>query len=184
MRWEALFADLEAQLNGEAARGREVEIQEMVRIERSRIAVAERMAGHVGTEVTVTALGGLRLRGRLLRVGTGWVAVADGPREYLLPAAGLRTIEGLGVRVLRAAETVPRVRPGLGAVLRALVRDRAKVTLYCVDGAEAGTGTLDHAGADHLQLAAHPLEDHRRGREVRSLVVVPLAALAAVRREA
>lgn len=184
MRWEALFADLEAQLNGDAARGREVEIQEMVRIERSQITAAERLAGHVGAEVTVTALGGLRLRGRLLRAGTGWLAVADGPLEYLLPMAGLRSIEGLGVRVLRTAEAPPRALPGLGAVLRALVRDRAKVTLYCLDGAVAGTGTLDHAGADHLQLAAHPLEDHRRGREVRSIVVVPLAALAAVRREA
>ncbi|MGJ9402328.1 hypothetical protein [Arthrobacter sp. KK5.5] len=182
MRWDALFADLEAQMNGEAARDRVVEIQEMVRIERSQLPLARRLGGHLGGEVTLLLLGGLLLRGRLQRVGAGWLGLVSGGAEYVVPVAALRSVEGVGVRVA-PEENGGRRLPSLGAALRALVRDRARVTLHARDGAVLGTGTLDHAGADHLQLAAHPLGEFRRGSSVRSLLLVPFDAVAAVQRD-
>ncbi|MEE1620307.1 hypothetical protein ACQ7DA_03600 [Zafaria sp. J156] len=180
MRWDSLFADLEAQLNGEAARDRVVEIQEMVRVERSQLPIAGRLAGHEGGLVTVVALGGLRLQGTLRHVGEGWLAIESGAGEYLLPTPALRSLEGVGARV--APEGPRRSKVSLRMALRAVVRDRAVVVLHSRDGDVLGTGTLDHVGTDYLQLAVHDASEYRRSPEVRSTLLVPLGALAALRR--
>jgi hypothetical protein len=183
MRWESLFADLEAQLNAEEARERVAEIQEMVRIERSQVGLWDRMAGSVGSDAVLGLLGGLRLRGRIQHVGAQWLSLAVGPVEYFVPASGLRSVEGAGLRVAPAAAPGRRL-VSRGAALRELVRDRARVTVWSVDGQRLGTGTLDQAGRDFLQLAQHSREEFRRSADVRGVSLIPLTAVAALAREA
>jgi hypothetical protein len=183
MRWDALFADLEAQINGEAARDRVVEVQEMVRIERAQLPISGRLGGHLGGPVALVLLGGLRLRGQLRRVGAGWLSLTVGNVEYLVPVPAVASLTGPGARVAPPANPGRRL-VSLGAALRAVVRDRARVTLHARDGSILGTGTLDHAGIDYVQLAAHPLGEFRRDDSVRALLLVPLEALAAVQRDA
>lgn len=187
MRWESLFEDLETQLNGELLRDRTTEIQEMVRIERSQLGLADRLHAQCGKVLVLDLLGGLRLRGTLRHVGAGWLSMAEGSGECVVPFAALRGIEGMDPRALpadAAARGSGRRRLGFGSALRALVRDRARVSLHGTDGSMLGTGTLDHAGADYLQLAVHARDEYRRPGAVRAVVAVPFSALAAVRRDA
>ncbi|GER24355.1 hypothetical protein NCCP1664_28500 [Zafaria cholistanensis] len=186
MRWESLFEDLETQLNGELLRDRATEIQEMVRIERSQVGLADRLRAQYGNVLALDLAGGLRLRGTLRHVGAGWLSMAEGPAECVVPFAALRGIEGMDGKALPAdvaALGPARRRLGLGAALRALVRDRTRVALHGTDGRLLGAGTLDHAGADYLQLAVHPRDEYRRPGAVHAVVAVPFAALAAVRRD-
>lgn len=183
MRWESLFADLESQLNAARARERTVEIQEMVRIERSQLRLWDHLAGQLGTDITVDLLGGRRLRGLLQHVGENWLSLCEGAAEYLVIDAGIRSLEVEGHRAAVAEEAAVRRRVSRGAALRSLVRDRARVAVWAVDGALLGTGTLDHAGADHLRLALHPADGYRRGPEVRSVALLPLGSVGVLRHE-
>ncbi|MBM6621013.1 hypothetical protein JTF08_05275 [Micrococcaceae bacterium RIT802] len=183
MRWESLFADLESQLNAARARERTVEIQEMVRIERSQLRLWDHLAGQVGADITLDLLGGQRLRGMLQHVGVNWLSLRDGPAEYLVVDAGIRSLEIAGHRAAVAEEGTVRRRVSQGSALRSLVRDRARVTIWAVDGALLGTGTLDHAGADHLRLALHPADGYRRDADVRSVALLPLGSVAALRHD-
>lgn len=70
---------------------------------------------------------------------------------------------------------------GLGMALRAVCRDRAPVSIVDVTGATL-TGTVDLVGADHLDLAEHPLDLPRRPENVRGTRTIPYAALATLRR--
>jgi hypothetical protein len=186
MRWESLFEDLETQLNGELLRDRATEIQEMVRIERSQVGLADRLRAQYGNVLALDLAGGLRLRGTLRHVGAGWLAMAEGPAECVVPFAALRGIEGMDAKAFppdAPALGPARRRLGFGAALRALVRDRTRVALHGTDGLLLGAGTLDHAGADYLQLAVHARDEYRRPGAVRAVVAVPFTALAAVRRD-
>lgn len=184
MRWESLFADLESQLNAARAHERTVEIQEMVRIERSQLRLWDFLAGQLGSEITVDLLGGQRLRGGLRHVGVNWLSLREGPAEYLVLDRGIRSLEVAGNRAAVAGEALVRRRLSQGAALRSLVRDRARMAVWGVDGALLGTGTLDHAGADHLRLALHATDGYRREADVRSVALLPLASVAALRHEA
>ncbi|GAA1362844.1 hypothetical protein GCM10009596_23000 [Arthrobacter rhombi] len=183
MRWESLFADLESQLNAAKARERTAEIQEMVRIERSQLRLWDHVAGQLGADITVDLLGGLRFRGTLQHVGVNWLSLREGPAEYLVVDAGIRSLDIAGERAAIAEERAVRRRVSLGAALRSLVRDRARVSVWAVDGAPLGTGTLDHAAADHLRLAQHPVDGYRREVDVRSVALLPLGSVAALRHE-
>ena len=70
----------------------------MVRVERAQVPLASRLAGHVGADLAVTLAGGLRLHGALRHVGRGWISLAAGPVEYVVPDAALRAVEGPGAR--------------------------------------------------------------------------------------
>ncbi|MDN5755476.1 MAG: hypothetical protein ACTHWW_01645 [Arthrobacter sp.] len=183
MRWESLFADLESQLNAVRARERTVEIQEMVRIERSQLRLWDYLAGQTGAEITLDLLSGQRLRGVLVHVGANWLSLLEGHAEYLVLAPGIRSIEVAGERAAVVDQTAVRRRLSQGAALRSLVRNRARVTVWAVDGAALGTGTLDHAGADHLRLARHPADGYRRSAEVRSVALLPFASISVLRHE-
>ena len=49
------------------------------------------------------------------------------------------------------------------------------------DGQLLGEGTIDRVGLDHLDLAVHPRDEQRRGRNVRGLRVIPFDAVHLVR---
>ena len=66
-------------------------------------------------------------------------------------------------------------RPPCGAS----ARDRSAVTLGLVDGRRL-VGTLDAVGADHLDVAEHPVDEPRRPASVSRVLTVPLVALASV----
>ena len=71
-------------------------------------------------------------------------------------------------------------RMGFGFVLRDLVRRRIPVTLHLAGGRTLD-GTIDRAGADHLDVALHEPGAPRRAENVTGYRIVPFTGVLAVR---
>ena len=177
MRWDALFADLEARWDAEGRAERDAEVADRTRREHASIELLTRLAGHQG-EVRVRVAAGVVLEGLVLDVGKDWVLleIPLRRRQALIPMSAVRAIEGLGRRSV-SARTARRF--GWGYAVRALARDRAVVQITDLDGTVV-TGTIDIVGADYLELAAHPVDEARRSAAVRTTVVVPRVAVALI----
>lgn len=182
MRWEELFADLEAQAEALSVAERAAEVAELTRLEASRLDLAGRLRPAVGTGITVRCLGGTVLSGRLGAVGTGWLLLDEGAgREALLATAALTSVAGLG-RVTGAAGSVVDARLGIGHVLRGVARDRS-VLRICLTDSRVLDGTLDRVGSDYLEFAVHAAGEPRRHGQVREVLMLPVTAVAALRRD-
>jgi hypothetical protein len=143
MRWEALFADLEAQLD--AARSAEVaaDVAELTRAERATVELVARLRAAHGHALT------LRSGAQQVSGTEQWVLLGDGPARWLVPTASVSAVRGLPVHASPAPGVVER-RLSLGHALRAVARDRA--TVRVVLDADELSGRVDRVGADHLDL--------------------------------
>jgi hypothetical protein len=170
----ALEADLVALAAAEADLERDAEVAERTRIERTSIALVDRLRAARGP-VEVTTLGGGRHAGRVVDVGDGWLLLGHAPggsrtttADHLVVLASVVAVRGLG----RAVAPVGRLRPRpLTAVLRDWCRDRSDVSVLTTDGAVL-PGLASATFADHLELSTGG----------GGTVVVPLAAIAVVSR--
>ena len=182
MRWEQLFADLEAQAGAYEAAAEQAEEPSRARVEYGRLLLADRMRGSVGQQLTLSCRGTGELSGRLVDVGVDWLLLVDGRQRELLVASGaVSAVAGLGALTAPAAvEGEVARRLDLRRALRALARDRATVSCLLDDGV-ALSGTVDRVGADFLELAEHPLDAPRRRSAVTGVRAVPLRAVVAVR---
>ena len=181
MRWQGLFADLEAQL--EAAEQAELagEVADRTRREAAAVRLGDRLRAATGHHLRLHLLGGATVTGAVMTAGGAWVLVEEpGGSEALVPGTALAGVSGLPSAVAPPEGPVSAWL-GLGAVLRGIARDRSAVTLVLVDGSGL-TGTLDRVGQDFVEVAEHPGAEVRRRTEVRGVRAVPFAAVAAVRR--
>ncbi|HON76070.1 MAG TPA: hypothetical protein PKZ38_10160 [Dermatophilaceae bacterium] len=179
MRWDRLFDDLEGQLAAQHLLERDAEVADRTRRERALLTLHDRLLACVGQRVTLVCGAGEVAHGTVLEVGAGWVMLAAPPGVVLAHVPAVRSLAGLGQHA-----HVPGVVArsfGLGMALRAVCRDRAPVSVVDVTGATL-TGTVDLVGADHLDLAEHPLDLPRRPENVRGTRTIPYAALATLRR--
>lgn len=182
MRWRALFDDLEAQFEAGQAAELAGEVTERTRREAALLGLVDRLLPAVGRPLAVSLPGAGVLRGQLLDCGADWLLLEErGVREVLVPLRAVLGITGVGPRAasLPAHGSLVK-RLDLRWALRGLVRSRTGVALALVDGSVV-TGTLDRVAADHLDLAEHETGEARRADAVRSVRLVPLAALALVR---
>lgn len=182
-RWDALFADLEAQAEQLADAERAGEVEDRARGEVATLRVVDRLRPVVDGVLRLQLTGSLWLSGRLLRVGAGWLLLDEGAgREAVVSLPAVLTVGGVS-RYSTTPGSEGRVasRLGLQSVLRGVVRDRSPARVHLIDGSVVD-GTLDRAGADFLELAVHEAGGVRRAGNVRELQLVPLTALAAVRR--
>ncbi len=180
MRWEGLFADLEGQLAAEERRELDSEVAERTRRERATVDLTARLGAALGSHLEVDLAGGPRVSGVLADHGDGWLLLGGGgpgaAGEVLVPLSGVVALGGLPPGSV-ASRTARRF--GLGYALRALARDRATVGLLLTGGGEL-VGTLDVVGADHVELAEHPVGEPRRPANVRRHLTVRTAAVLAV----
>lgn len=177
VRWETLFADLEAQLVAQEEAELATEVAERSRGEWSRLALADRLRARTGAPLQLHLADGGRLAGRCADVGQEWLVVRTQHGQALVPLHAVAAVGGLSRAVAPAAGQVLR-RLGLAHALRALARDRVGVRVTVLGGSLAGT--IDRVGADHLDLAEHPPGEARRAGAVRGVLAVPFAALVAV----
>jgi hypothetical protein len=184
MRWDDLFADLEAQAELLARRERADEVGERSRIEIGRVAANDRIRPSEGAVVSVTVLGGERVDGVLRRVGAQWLLIDEQlGREALVALSAVSSVAGLsrwsadpsGVGVVES-------RLGLGSALRAMARDRTPVRVHLIDTHELD-GTIDRVGSDYFELARHARGELRRRAEVHSVALVFNRAVAIIRRD-
>jgi hypothetical protein len=180
MRWERLFADLEAQLAAAEDADFSSEVADRSRRELALVQLADRMRASTGrTQVRLD--GGESLYGVVAGSGADWVLLADDGAETLVPLAAVAWVRDLPMQSDGPGSPVTG-RLGLGHALRALARDRAETTVL-LRTAERLTGTLDRVGADFVDLAEHPLGEPRRAGAVTSTRTIPFSALAALRRQ-
>lgn len=184
MRWEMLFADLEARWAAMADAEFAAEVADRVRSEVARVATVDRLQAARGRFVRLQLLGGTVVEGTLRSVGPDWLLVADeasGGVEELVAIRALAAVSGLG----RGGSAPPaaaavRSRLDLGYALRQIARDRLPVVVTLLD-ATAVVGTIDRVGLDNLELAEHPAAELRRSREISASRLIPTSAVAAVR---
>src|SRR3954447_18236382 len=194
MRWEQLFADLEAQAAEQEAAAEQAEEASRARAEYGRLRLADRLRGAAGQQLSLSCRGAGELSGRLVDVGVDWLLLVDTQaREMLVaadavtaaagPVAGAAPAGGGGGGAGRGAagdEGEVTRRLALRRALRGLARDRATVSCLLEDGATL-TGTVDRVGADFVELAEHPVDQPRRPAAVTAVRAVPLRAVVAVR---
>ncbi|CAN5283304.1 hypothetical protein BH20ACT5_BH20ACT5_22970 [soil metagenome] len=182
MRWERLFADLEAQADVLAAAELDAEVAERSRAEYGRLALTDRLRAAVGQPLRLAVLGVGDIRGELLQVGVDWLLFREtASREVLIRLAAVTSVSGLGAATAAARALGPvEYTLDLRRSLRELGRDRAPVVLQLVDGGLVG-GTIDRVGADFVEVAEHPPGEPRRAGAVRSVHTVVITAIAAVR---
>jgi hypothetical protein len=180
MRWDGLFADLEAQLAHGQWRDTETEAAEMTRGERAGISLADRLRGALGQAVVLQVEGGDRLEVTLSTVGSAWLGGTDRNGSLVVHLDAVTAVEGL--LATAAPEQSPgRRNLGIGSLYRTLSRSRAGVVVSGRDGRVLGEGTIDRVGQDHFDLAVHPRDEQRRGRNVRGVKVLPFSGVQLVR---
>jgi hypothetical protein len=180
MRWEELFADLEAQARS-LERAEEGELSDRTRGEMAQVTLMNRLRAQVSRQVTVSIRGLGDLTGRLQRTGADWLLL-QAPDEVIVPLAAVMALRDLPPDAV-SPDSSSVVAGGLRltSVLRGAARDRSVVVVTQVDG-RSFTGTPDRVGADFVDLALHdPVEAPRR-TEVRARATVSLTAIACIRR--
>lgn len=192
MRWQRLFAELEARFADLADEQSEVEAADRERVAFGAVGAQERLSGAVDGPVRLRLIGGATVSGTLSGVGPDWLLVADaGSAECVVPWAAVTVVEGLSASTGPALAGLD-LRFDLRYAVRGLVRDRAPVRLAVHgwtgdhDGSVAGSGseligTLDRVGADFVELALHPAWEPRRAAAVRGVALVPLRSILLVR---
>ena len=198
MRWDRLFADLEALFdeltNAEAA----AELADRERVAIGAVWATQRLSGSIGQPIRVRLAGGSVIGGMLNAVGPDWLLVAEGQRRDCLVAVNSVTaVEGLIASTGRELGGLA-LRLDLRRALRGLARDRSPVAVavtgwsggtagsgadsaYGTAGSGEITGTIDRVGADFIEIAVHAAWEPRRAGTVRSVALVPLTAVALVR---
>lgn len=195
MHWERLFEDLEGQLASEWESERAALDAESERLRISRLDLRSRVRAlcSARASATVDLAGGGRVSVRLHALGADWTAAAmtesDGasmPRTTriipLWAIRGLSIDHGVLLGSLEDADaSAPdlRERMTLGFVLRDLARRRVAVRILGLDGSDLH-GTIDRAGADHLDLALHDSGEARVAAAVRGFRILPFSAVVSV----
>jgi hypothetical protein len=181
MRWQQLFADLQAQFEAEEAAEDRGTGASRARAEMGAVDLVRRMRGSLGMPLTVRCQGAGAVAGTLADAGVDWLLLDDAQgRSVLVASAAVRTVTGLGRRTTVEDKGVVRARMDLRWALRGLARDRSAVQVVLDDGGVL-TGTLDRVGADHVELAEHPADVPRRAEAVQAVTAVVVAAIAVVR---
>jgi hypothetical protein len=183
VRWEDLFADLDAQMEELEAAELSSEVADRTRREIALFRLVDRLRATLGHPVTVFTLGGAKVAGRVAGVGADWLLVAEDFRfEVLLPLDAITGITGLGgLTAAPGSEGKVAAKLTLAYALRGIARDRATVAIALRDSTVV-TGTIDRVGADFFEMAEHGLAEARRARDIRSVRTVPFAGVAFVRR--
>lgn len=183
MRWEGLFADLEAQAEALGHAERAAEVQELTRGELAGLSVVDRLRAAIGLGVRIRLAGGGAVTGTVTRVGPDWVLLAEeGDREAVLALAAVLAVRGLSrYSAVPGSAGAVASRLGLRHALRGIARDRSPVRLELLDGSTVDA-TIDRVGGDFLEAATHGAGEPRRRQDVRDVELIPLAALAVVRR--
>jgi hypothetical protein len=195
MRWDRFFEDIEDQLESEWEAERVALETEAERLRLSKLTLHDRMSVLVGAEATasIELSDGTVLTAPVSALGADWFLCAPWRTRggaALVPLASITSIRMPQAELLRTARPpdptskapVSR-RATFGFAVRDLVRRRAGVSVQLSAGALL-SGTIDRAGADHLDMALHDAGAPRSRAEVRSYRLVPFAAIAWIGAEA
>jgi hypothetical protein len=178
-RAERLLGDMGGELESAEAVELALETADRTRGEYGRVRLSDRLAAHLGARLAVTTAELGVLVGDLSDVGADWIELRAPGRRHILALAQLLIVDGLAHSTRNpGSEGKVEGARGVRSALRGLAQGRAPVELT-LRGGTSVTGTIDRGGSDFLELAEHPLGAPRRGREVRQVRSIALAALVA-----
>src|ERR1700710_1801076 len=99
MRWQQLFADLQAQFEAEEAAEDRVTGASRARAEMGAVDLVQRLRGSVGLPLTLRCRGAGPVAGTLVDAGVDWLLLEDEQgRSILVANAAVRSVTGLGRR--------------------------------------------------------------------------------------
>ncbi|WP_300266910.1 hypothetical protein [Microbacterium sp.] len=186
VHWENIFEDLEGQLAAEWEAERAVLDAESERLRIAKLTFRTRLQRlqRADRDVTLRLADGTRRAVRLRAVGADWIAahVIEAATTVIAPMTAVTSLETDHGALLEALDDAPvapdslRERMTLGFMLRDFGRRRIPLRLALSDG-ETLHGTVDRAGADHLDLAVHDAGTARRAANVRAFRMLPFDAL-------
>jgi hypothetical protein len=182
MRWDALFADMEAQLAASERLDLDAEIAERARVDAAAVELADRLRGSLGLRIRVHLASGSVFEGSLSHAG-GQLLVLNEPRhQMLIPYAAAVQYFGLA-RLAVAEPSTVRQRLGLASALRGLASTRAMLAVLIARGSGESTlhGVIDRVGRDFLDLAVTQEGEAPRAVNVRQVATIPFGALAGLR---
>lgn len=192
MEWEHLFEDLEGQLAAEWEAERAALDAESERLRISKLTLRDRLRALSADapRLLVELADGDHWEAMLRAVGSDWIAVAatGDARLRIVPLTAVQAVgvdHGALLAGLRSDPAAPgglRERMTFGFILRDLARRRAPVTI-ARRGSDPQHGTIDRAGADHLDLALHDPGESRRARSVRGFRLISFNTITWVRVE-
>ncbi len=181
MRWQELFADLEARARSLEQVDLELEIADRTRAEVGKIQLVNRLRFALGATVRLHVQSVGLVEGRLEQVGRGWLLVTT-PADVVVTLAAVGAVFDLSATAVSPAGLSPVASMlSLTAALRAIAIDRSTVTVRLCDGGSY-CGTPDRVGTDFLDLSLHDPGEPRRQSAVTGRCTVAFAALATVRR--
>ncbi|MDZ8201618.1 hypothetical protein RZO50_08820 [Microbacterium sp. SSW1-59] len=192
MRWDRFFDDLEDQLASEWEAERAALDTEAERLRLSRVGLRVRLRSLAvqDARIALELADGIRLRATLGGVGADWVSAVpvDGVGAALIPIEAIVEVAAPQADLLRSAQPAEAESPlaarrTFGFAVRDLVRRRVRVAVHLVSGRMLH-GTIDRAGADHLDLALHDVGAARRNREVSGYRLVPYRSIVRVQVDA
>ena len=179
MRWERVFADLEAQLEQAERAELDGEVAERTRTERAALDLLERLVPCLGCALVLDVHGAGAVEGVLADVAAEWLLVDRGAEQLLVPIGAVLGVRGLSRAAAGVGAASMARRLGLAHALRGPVRDREPVSLVLRDGTRLA-GTLDRVGRDHVDLAEHPADEPRTADAVRGVRTLPFSAIGCV----
>ncbi|MFM8240783.1 MAG: hypothetical protein ACKOAW_10785 [Actinomycetota bacterium] len=174
---DALLAGLQDQADAMDAAYDDSAAEDLARAERAEIPLLDRLRTAHAIVVDVVDHG--PVSGTVSDVGRDVVVIEASDGAWAIAIAGITGVIG----VPESAREAPGVggRLGLASIVRAWSRERSVVRVYR-RGSAPVDGTIDRVGSDHLDLAEPDPGRCRLGGGVRRTVVVPFAAISALRR--
>ncbi|NLS10841.1 hypothetical protein HGQ17_12730 [Nesterenkonia sp. MY13] len=169
MRWDALFADLQAQWEDQRHQDLEAETVEAVEIERARMPLADRLRAHTGSSLQLELPSAGRIECEIGEVGSDWLSGQHRGRSILISLDAVLAVHSLGWKAKPEA-SVARRRLSITSPLRALAQHREEVTVTTASAGPPVEGVLYAAGQDHFDLA----DQQRR-------LTIPVSALVMLR---
>lgn len=171
MRWDELFAALEAEADDLERRNRDADIADRTRSAHAQHGWLNRCGD---SELTLRVAGAGVLRGVPDRVTPAWLLLrTGGATDWVVSTAAVLGVTGLRTGVVPHERLDERL--GWTHAWWVLSRDRSDVRIVCLDGAVV-RGVPEVVGRDYVELRGYD-----GGRPVaRPPEVVPYAAIGAV----
>lgn len=180
MHWESrlleLFDDLEQQAGGLHLLEREAEVEDRVAREYAHVTLASRCHASVGRELSLRLLGGVQVRGRLVRSGAQWLLLHEHQSAWLVPLEAVGSCAGLGRDAAPESTWSVADRLPLRSLLRRVLQEESRCQLHLRDGQQLDA-TLLRVGADFVEAGSAGEVPPRGG----GALLLPLTALAGVR---
>jgi len=148
MRWDELFADLQAQFAATATAQAHLEVAELAEAEMAATTLSDRWRAKRRQELWLRLRDGTDRTGTVADVAQEWIVLAAGPRRTLIPRHAVVLARPLG----HSAPPPSRVESalGLGHVLRAMAQEQLDVVVHTVAGIYRGRFT--RVGGDHCDV--------------------------------